>query len=229
MPRTGPGPLARGAGVPAGSRARRRRDGGPLDEREAEAHKEKAAGLLTELGPVAAPAAPALALALESRSTTTSVRSGATAALGEIGPAAGAALPVLRRAAHREPVPGFRDRMLDAIVASILGPGAAIGSFGSRSSSAPWPSRTSASARAAPGPRPPPTARRRSSSRSPETRGLPPRHAVPRPGLRAPDVATCRQAATALGLVAGSLRWRGRIDRETAASLRAAFRSGSKG
>ena len=201
-----------------------------LDEREAEADKEKAAGLLTELGPVAAPAAPALALALESRSTTTSVRSGATAALGEIGPAAGAALPVLRRAAHREPVPGLRDRMLDAIARIDPRTGCcywlfrepelecavAFENIGLR----PGGTGTEATADC-------PAALVIEISRNQRA----PVHAMQYLGqaLRAPDVATRRQAATALGLVAGSLRWRGRIDRETAASLRAAFRSGLEG
>ena len=199
-----------------------------LDEREAEADRQKAAGLLTELGSLAAPAVPALSRALESRSTA--ARAGATAALGEIGTAAVAAVPALRRLAHREPVPGLRDRMLDAIARieprtgccywlfrePELACAVAFEDIGRR----PGGTGTQATADC-------PAALVIEISRNQRA----PVHAMTYLGqaLRAPDIATRRQAATALGLLAGSLRWRGRIDREAIEFLRAAFRSGLDG
>ncbi len=81
-----------------------------VDEKEPEADRQKAAATLDLLGEAAAPAAPALAGALESPKPA--IRSLAASTLAGIGHSAVAELPALKRLARREPVPGLRQEML---------------------------------------------------------------------------------------------------------------------
>ena len=199
-----------------------------LDEKVAQTDRQKASAMLTELGPGAAAAAPALARSLESRDA--SVRASATTALAEMGPAAAAALPSLRRLVHREPAPGLRDQMITAIgridpragccyclfrepelvcAAAFENIGRGMGGTEAEAN-ADCPAAF--------------LIELSRDQRAPVNAML---HLGP--ALRAPDIATRRRAASALGIVAGSFKWRGRIDKVTVAQLREAFRSGVEG
>jgi len=199
-----------------------------LDEQEPEADRQKAAAMLSELGRAARSAVPALVRALESRKP--SVRAAAARTLAGMDSADLTVFLALTRLAYREPVPGLRQEMIANLArfdaktaccyALFLEPNPdcaeTLAIVAHRQKSLPAFSETSEEC---------PAALILEMARHPS--GI--AHPMPflAQALRAPTIATRRRAASTVALIAGTLNWQSRIDRDVVDALQAAFRSGT--
>lgn len=200
------------------------------DEKETETDRQKAAAMLADIGESGTSAVPALVRALDSR--TISIRASAVAGLAAMGKAASSALPALKRRAHEEPAPGLRQDILAALGRVDTEAGCCFSLFRQPD---PFCEETLTGA----------VHRVRqlrvlaplaaASEDCPaalvlEIAGTPASIGHPMPqleqALRAPEIAMRRRAAVTVALIAGTLQWQSRIDRNVVDALQGAFRSG---
>ncbi len=198
-----------------------------VDEHESDTDRQKAAAMLDELGDTASSAVPTLVLAL--RSPKPGIRIAAAATLTGMGSKALTALPELTRLAYREPLPGVRQQMLVNLGKIDAKAACCYALF-----QEPTPQCAETLAIVA--------RRQKVLAESSQTSedcpaalivsiaGNPAAVAHPMPfleqALHAPDIATRRRAATTVGLIAGTLQWHSRVDRNAIAALHDGFRSG---
>jgi len=200
-----------------------------LDEKEPEEPRERAGALLAALGGDASAAVPALTRALDSPSPA--VRRSSSATLAGMGLSAIGALPAMTRRAHREPVPGLREALLEDIGRLDPVAGCCYALF--RPPDPMCDESLGAIARHDRTEAPDsdlPLSEVCPAALVLELAGNPAAIDHPMPffdrALRAPDVRTRRRAALSVALIAGTLHGHARVGHSTVEALHEALRSG---
>jgi hypothetical protein len=198
-----------------------------LDEQAPEADRLKAAAMLGELGRAAGPAAPALVRALENRKP--SIRAAAARTLAGMDPAGPAVLLALTRLVYREPAPGLRQELIADLARLDAKSGCCFALFVEpdpicEEMLALVAHRQKFLAALSQTPEDCPAALILEIANHPAAIEYPMPFLAS--ALRAPTIAMRRRAAATVALIAGTLHWQSRIDRDTIDALQAALRSG---